>query len=235
MRSTFLFLVSLPLAAQQLQLAPPTPSVKARGEATERAEPNHAEIDIGVVTQAKTAEAASEANARQADAIVKALKAIVASAGNIRTVNYSVNPNYEYPKGGGTPSITGYTVNNTVRVDLDDLKLVQKVIDESSRAGANQINRLDFSLKDEQPVRTKALEKAVRQAKASAEAMVAGLGIKLGKVMEIDQQLQGGGPIPIRAEMMMAKSAAAPRPDTPIAAGEVEIQATVNVTFALIQ
>src|SRR5262245_24028344 len=112
MRSTFLFLLSLPLAAQQLQLAPQTPSAKVRGEATERAEPNHAEIDIGIVTQAKTAEAASEANARQADAIMKALKGIVASAGNIRTVNYSVNPNYEYPKGGGTPSITGYTVNN---------------------------------------------------------------------------------------------------------------------------
>src|SRR5215813_14242791 len=116
MRQFAILFVAFPLVAQQIQLQPPTPSVKVHGEAIERAQPDHARIDIGVVTQDRTAETASAANARQADAIMKALQGIVGSTGSIRTVNYSVSPNYEYPKNGGTPHITGYTVNNSVRI-----------------------------------------------------------------------------------------------------------------------
>ena len=224
-------LAALPLAAQRNPEQKWPPFVRVHGEAVQKVQPDHAQIDIGITTQSKSAEAASDDNGRQAAEVMAQLKA-AAPAGQIRTVNYSVNPNYEYPKNGGTPTITGYTVNNTVRVDLDDLKLVQKVIDASTRSGANQISRLDFSVKDEQPARAKALAEAVTQAKASARAMAEGLQLKLGKVLQLEAS-QPGNVIPMRQEMMA--TARAKTADTPISAGEIEIRVNVDAAFELIQ
>src|SRR5262249_5382669 len=155
-----------------------------------------------------------------------------APSAQIRTVNYSVHPNYEYPKPGGAPSINGYTVNNTVRIDVDDLKLIQKIVDGATSTGANQIDRLDFSLKDEQPVRAKALARAVAQARESAQALAGGLQLRLGKVLQL-QASQPGGVIPIRQEMMMA--ARAKVADTPVSPGEIEVHVTVDAAFELLQ
>ena len=51
--------------AQQDRPRPRVPSITVTGEATISAEPNQAQIDIGVVTQARTAPEASKENAER--------------------------------------------------------------------------------------------------------------------------------------------------------------------------
>ncbi len=67
-----------------------------------------------------------------------------------------MNPNYRYPK-EGAPTISGYTANNTVRLVLNDISLLQKIIDVATKSGANSINRLTFMLRDEQAVRAQSV------------------------------------------------------------------------------
>jgi uncharacterized protein YggE len=234
MRRIFSFLlIAVPLAAQDVREVKGPPSIRVNGEATEKAQPDHAQIDIGVTTQAKTAEAASAENAQKATAVMDQLKSAAPSA-QIKTVNYSVNPNYEYSKTGGTPTITGYTVNNTVRVDLTDLKLVQKVVDTATRSGANQINRLDFDLKNDKEARGKALAAAVSQARGNAQALAEALGVKIGKILEVQQGDAGGVPPP-RPMAMMRGAAAKAADETPVSPGELDIHASVSVIFEIIQ
>ena len=131
--------------------------MRAVGEATISVAPDQARISVGVITQAANAEDAVAQDAKHTAAVLDALKAIVQSKGEVRTTNYSLSPQYKYAQ-GESPTITGYQASHTVEVTLNDVSLVGKVIDGSSKAGANHIDRVEFSLKDDQSVRAQALQ-----------------------------------------------------------------------------
>jgi uncharacterized protein YggE len=222
-----LAVVPLYVAAQP---APKPPSVQARGEAVIHVKPDQARLDIGVVTEAPTAQAAAAQNATQLQATLEKLRAALGTSGEIRTAGYSLTPNYKYPGNGGTPTIIGYTASNTVEATSWDLAGIGKVIDAVSQAGANRIQGIQFSVKDEAPARAQALRQAVETAKGNAQAMAGALGMKLGRVLTLEQ----GAPAVIRPVMraMAANVAAAP---TPIEPGNVEVQASVTLTVELQQ
>lgn len=206
------------------------PYVRVHGEATVSAEPDQAQIDIGVVTQAATPEAASDANTKQANVVIDQLKAAAPNA-TIKTVNFSVNPNYRYPKDGGTPTILGYTANNTVRMELNDVSLVRKVIDAATKSGANNVNRLNFTLKDEKPFRGRALSKAAAQAHASAESLAESLHLKIGRVLQVEE----GQPVIVSPARQIEFAKAESNTETPISPGNIDVHASVNITFELVQ
>jgi len=204
-------------------------SVKATGNGVVQVAPDQAKIDIGVVTQAPTAQAAASQNAVQLQAAMDKLKAAIGPKGEIRTISYAVNPVYQYSKTGGKPTIDGYSANNTVEVTVNDLSIVGKVIDAATSGGANEIQRLQFSLKDEGPARGRALRQAALEARANAEAMAAALGLKLGKVILMEQS----NPSVIRPMMLPMNAARVGSVPTPIEGGSVEVQATVTLTITL--
>ena len=78
--------------------------VRASGEAVVTSKPDRATLDVGVNTQAKTAQAAAGQNAAQLDAVMNQIRQTFGSAAELKTIGYSVNPNYSYPKPGGQPT-----------------------------------------------------------------------------------------------------------------------------------
>ena len=224
MRITTLLVLAAVAHAQSLP-----PYVRVHGESTISVEPDQAQIDIGVITQGATTQAATDANARQATAVIEQLKAAAPSA-TVKTVNFSVNPNYRYPKDGSAPAILGYTANNTVRMELNDVALVRKVIDAATRSGANNVNRLNFTLKDEKPYRARALGEAATQARSSAEALAASLHLRLGRVL----QLEEGQPVIVSPARQVEFARAESNTETPISPGNIDVHASVNITFEIL-
>jgi uncharacterized protein YggE len=217
----------LPVYAWGQQAKPSTPAtVRASGEAVVSVKPDQAKIDIGVVTQAPTAQAAASQNAAQTQAVLEKLRSTVGPKTDIKTISYSVGPNYQYPRDGGKPTIAGYTATNNVEVTTNDLGEVGKLIDTATSGGANQISRLQFGLQDEKPARAQALRAASREARANAEAMASSLGLTLGPVISLEQ----GVPELIRPRMAMAAQVAG---TTPVEPGAIEVHATVTLTMAL--
>ena len=214
----------LPLWSQ-----PAPPSVRATGAGSVFVQPDRVRIDIGVVTQAATAEAAASQNAAKLQGVLDKLRAQLGQKSDIRTISYSLNPAYQYPKTGGKPTIDGYSAVNTVEVTSDDIANVGKVIDAATAGGANEIQRLQFTLKDEKPARAEALRQAAMEARGNAQAMAAALGLKLGKVLLLEQS---GAQIPRPMMAMQARVASAP---TPIEAEPIEVRASVTLTIALEQ
>jgi len=154
------------------------PSVTASGEAVITAEPDLAEIDIGVVTQARNAPDAAKENAEKVARVMAEVKKLLGKGDEVKTASYSLNPNYRYPQ-GGKPEITGYTATNILRIKTGNLAAVGKLIDVSMQSGANAINRLAFTLKDEHAVQLQALRLAAQKAKSKAEEMAGALGLKI--------------------------------------------------------
>jgi len=203
-------------------------SVKATGDAVIYVKPDQARIDLGVVTQAATAQAAAAQNAAQSQAVLDKLRAALGSKADIKTVGYSLNPNFKYPRDGGQPTIDGYTASNTVQLTSEDLDGLGKLIDAAAQGGANHVQRLQFTLKNEAAARGKALRQAATEARGNAEAMAQALGLKLGRVIEVDQ----GSPEVIRPVVrQMAAMAAAP--STPIESGQIEVHASVTLIIAV--
>ncbi len=221
-------LLPIPMYIGAQPLAPRVPSVQATGEAIVQAKPDEARLNVAVVTQAATAQAAAAQNATQIQATLEKLRAAVGSGGEVHTAFYSLNPNYQYPRDGGKPNINGYTASNSVEVTVRDLASLGKVIDAASQAGANNIQGPQLSVKNEGPVRAQALRQAVQDARANAEAMAAAMGMKLGKVIKLEQ-----GTREVIRPLMRQAGAMAAQQATPIETGNVEVRATVTLIVEL--
>jgi uncharacterized protein YggE len=200
--------------------------VRAFGQSTVSVKPDLARVEFSVVTQASTAQDASSQNAMRTSNVLSQLQTLLGPNADIQTVGYSMSPNYNYPQGGGTPTLVGYTVSNTVRVTSTDLTITGKIIDTGVQAGANQVSGLQFGLKDDQPVRAQALRLATTQAKAHADAMAAGAGLHSGGFRSIEEG--------IAVQTTNAPVAAGGATTTPIITGLVDISATVTIEVDLV-
>ena len=180
------------------------------------------------MNQAATAEQAASDNATRAAAVFDKLRALLGANADIRTVNYSLNPNYTYPRDGGTPTLAGFTATNSIEATVTDLTMIGRVIDTAIAAGATRIDGIRLMLKDEEPSRNQALRQAGLKAKARAEAIAAGLGAKLGALLSA-QESASVVPVPIIA------GGAAQTVTTPIQPGTLEIRGDVTVQYELLQ
>jgi hypothetical protein len=231
MNRVFLVAMLSPLltAAQSPVMPMLSHTVRAVGTATITAKPDQARISIGAMTQAATAEDAVEQDAAKTQSVLVSLKALIGSNGTIQTTNYSVAPQYKYEQ-GQAPTITGYEANHTVEVTLNEITLVGKVIDAASKAGANGINRIEFTVKDDSGLREEALSKAAAAARKNAEAIAKSLGLGITGIAAAETNEAN----PIRpimapmAKMMMAAPAA-----TPVESGTIEVQASVTIYLSV--
>ena len=230
MRLSQRFLLLLFLAVACLANAQQTPSepqrfIRATGNASVAVKPDQVEISIGVVSEADTAKAAAAANAAETTKVLEQLKKAAGPSAEIRTLNYNVYPRYRHDEQGREPQIVGYTVSNMLHVKLKEIEKASELIDAATQTGANQIHGIQFTLGDEQAARNQALQKATKEALASAAAIATAVGAKLGKVRSVEEQ--GSGPIQPLRMMAMAEAKGA---STPVEPGTIEITASVIVT-----
>jgi uncharacterized protein YggE len=209
------------------------PYVQATGEATVSAKPDQAVIEIGVVTQGATAVAAAAQNATQTDAVLVDLRKLLGGSNLFKTSSYSVRANYQNPKPGAAAVIAGYIATNLVEVTLDDLARVSKVIDSATQSGANNIQHLQYQVRNPGALRAQALREAAEQAKASADAIAAGLRLKVLRVLSAEEVMPEDGLV------MYKKAPAVPGqgsvPATPLEIGTIDVTARVILRIEIEQ
>jgi len=229
LRRQGLLLLSVPLALFSQQPTQPPHTVRASAESVVTTKPDRANIAVSVYSQAANPEAASQQNAAATTEVLGAVKRVIGSNGQIKTSGFFASPQMQYPKGGGTPKITGYAVNNRISITVDDLALVSKTIDAAIGAGASRVEGVNFDLKDDQEVRGRALSEASRKAYAGAEAIAKALNLNVVGVLQAQTGTEAPPPAP--RLFSAAQSVTVGQEATPIEPGEIEIRATVTVTL----
>ena len=179
------------------QKSSPLTRVTVAGETTMKAEPDAAVVFLSVITQGQQALSAQQENARKSDAVIQALKAKAGTDAEIKTSDYSLQPQFDY-RDNKLPKIIGYDARNSVMVTMGDLTKVGAVIDAASRAGANSVGGVSFILRDNSPVRGQALAEASRQALKKAQSIAQSMG---GQVVRVVEE-QEAGTTPTPAEPM---------------------------------
>ncbi|MCA1593794.1 MAG: SIMPL domain-containing protein [Acidobacteria bacterium] len=203
--------------------------VSVTGDAVVQSQPDTAIIMLAVVTQNASASEAQAENASKSDAVVRAVKAAAGANAEVKTGGYSLQPQYVY-KEGTAPTITSYIVRNSVIVALSELGRVGGVIDAASRAGANSVDNLAFTLRRDQQARTQALSAATREAVAKARTIAEALGGRVVRVVEVQEAGAFRPPIPrAEREQLSFARAGAGAPSTPIEVGSLEVRAQVQL------
>jgi uncharacterized protein YggE len=227
--AVFLAIVPGVVAAQSASTAPALPVVVTQGEAVIKRAPDQAFVLIGAQARApKSADAQKQAADAMAS-LLAALKRIGLGNDAIKTTNYSLQPEMEYT--GGTARQKGYIASNQVEVRVDALDKISDVLDAAGSSGATSISGLRFDVKDRAALEHQALQEAVRDAMARAQAMAAGAGRSLGAILRIEEAQTGGGPP--RPLMMDAGGARMAIQQTPITPGDTEIRAQVSLSVEI--
>ena len=207
-------------------------TIRVEGQGEVKVSPDEAFIDLAVETQAASAQAASEANAKKMDKVLAALVQAGVARKDLETRNYSVAMEYAPPtRVDESPKPRGYQVNNTVQVHVRDLTRVGPLLDTALKAGANRVDSVRFGLSKPETGRDGALRDAVERARQSAQVLAAALGVKLGPVLDASTITEPVRPMPLaRFAMASAESADV---TTPIQAQEQTVQATVTLIYAI--
>ena len=195
------------------------------------AQPNVARITIGVeVTDASLTNAQAEAS-RRMDAVINRLKADGILESDIRTVSYNISPLYDQRDQSQT-ILRGYQIQNLVEIKSTSVSGLGPLLDDAVAAGASRIYGIRFEADNMEALKTQARDQAMQNARAKAEQLARGGGVTLGRPVRIDES-DTGGVTPVRAAAPAA-ALAAPAPQTPIQPGELQVQTTVHVVWAIL-
>jgi uncharacterized protein YggE len=205
------------------------PGITVSGQGDMKIAPDQATVTFGIQTQGKTAQEAMDAASQKMQAVVDKLKGLKIPENVIQTRNVSVSPQYaQRPPDNTAPQIVGYQANNTVDVRIDDITRTGEIVDAAVTAGANQVQGIRFSLKDDSAIRGQAVEAAVKSARTDADALAKALGVQLKGVQTVSID---SAPNTTTVDRSVAASpsalAAAVQP------GELTYSVRVSVTYAI--
>lgn len=192
--------------------------------------PDTAEINLGIQINKPTVEGAQKEANQKTKQIMSELKKIGIEEKDIKTVNYSVYPDYDYRVG---QKITGYNVNITLRVKIKDFQKINQAIDAGTSQGANQIGALSFTIDEEklEDLKTEARNQAIEKAKKKAREIAKASGIKIGRLVNVSESDSNSFPVPLTARAVGVGGVLEEKADTQIQPGESEVAVFVTLSY----
>jgi len=191
-----------------------TKTISVTGNGSIETVPDRATFSFTVTTNADTAKAALAKNGATADAVAAALQ-----GAKIQTSDVMLQPRMN---DDGT-AVLGYTASTTVTAE-SELAKAGPLVDAAVDAGATGVSGPSWSRSDSDALYRQALQSAVADAKAKAQALADAGGLTLGSVTSMTE---GGGVV-----QPLQYAAAATDGVAKLEPGTQTVDASVTVTFA---
>lgn len=208
-------------------------SLKVTGTGTVYMMADRASASLGVTM---TGEDLGELQ-QQVNETVSAICAALQEAGldekDISTNYIYISPRYDYS--GEMERMVGYSINNSLTISTERIDSIGTFIDAAFSAGANTFDSIEFTVKDDTAARKQALELAVKDAMDKAEVIAGAAGRELGGIVEISEGAQQDYYYNSSyGSARYAESASGAKDvGTTVRAAQVNVTATVGVTYAL--
>lgn len=208
---------------------PAVRSMTVTGTGDVTLKPDIAYINIGVHTEKPTAAEAVAQNTADSQAVIDALKAAGVADDDLRTTNFSIYQNNQTGP-DGTATVVNYAVDNTVYVTVRDLTKLGTLLDASVKAGANNVNSIQFDLADKTKAMSDARAAAVKAARAQADELASAAGVTLGAIQTITYFDNTPGPVFYgKGGGGLAAADAA----VPVNPGTMQISVSVTLTYEI--
>jgi uncharacterized protein len=221
--------VAAPLAAQQ-EPNPSLSTIITTGEATIHRVPDQAFVTVSVETRARLPKDAQKQNADAMTAVQQKLTEAGIQREAIRTTGYSIQQEFDFSNGRRVPR--DYFARNGIEVRLDAVDRAGEILDLVVQAGATSVVGVRFDIKDRTMLERDVLMHAVEDARARADALAAGAGRTVDRVIRIDDTRQPRI-VPPQPMVMRAAAAADNAATTPVEPGLIEIHGQVTLTVTI--
>jgi uncharacterized protein YggE len=226
--------------ARQVANMPVSITVDGKGEIFAR--PDIATFNFTVMTKEADAATAQNKAAERMNAIVAYLGEMGVEEKDIKTTGYYLNPRYEYADmrcnewgcpPSGEPKLVGYEVSQSVDVKVRKTDDAGTLIAGVGNLGATNVGGLNFTIDDEDSLKSKAREAAIADARAEAESLAEKLGVR---IVRMTGYWEDQGYYPMYGyggdmAMDMAKNESMVAPQIPM--GENTIMSTVHITYEI--
>jgi uncharacterized protein len=220
--------------AGQSGSAPVKKTIEIQANAKVEVAAEVATVKIGYLNHAPTKDAVYAENTRVAQKIVQALLDGHVPASAIETQAIALSREEQNP---GTPAtkILQFSASQEwqVHVTASD---AQKVVDMAIAAGANEVDGVDWDVKDPQTLEAQAYGAAIERAKKIAEQTASQSGVKLGEILSVSNSVNrfALGTTTETAQAIMV-SASRPVATVPLTLypPKIERQESVTVIYAI--
>lgn len=223
-----------------------TITVSSTGDA--ESEPDLAVLNLGVEASADTAQAVRTDLSRRAEAVRSALLEYGLDEDDITTEHFNIHERIDRRKmerEGAKPDSPEaieeyryYQGTHAFRVEVSDIDAVGEVIDTAVGAGANQVDRVTFTLSEERraSLRQEALKEAIENARSEAETIASEVGASIVEATVVDAS--DARLSPVYREVAYAGDAGgmpteAPTPTTRVEPGDVTVTANVRIRYTM--
>jgi uncharacterized protein YggE len=212
--------VALPASAADVRYI----TVSATGTTT--VVPDAVKINATVSVLGSTSKSALSIANTTSSAVRSVLTANKVATKDIATQSVTVYPEYSYPT-SGTPTLSGYRATQSFDITIRSAPTAGAVVDAIVEAGGDyvQINGVSPFILDNNKATEKARAFAVSKAKAKASSYAKLLGVKLGRVVYLDET---SAPSQFPVYTSSAKSDSA---ETTIDLGEQKVSVSVIVRW----
>lgn len=207
-------------------------TVTVTGTGQVSALPDQATVQMSIVSRAKELDAAQSAAAKVTAAVLSLTDRLDIEQNKVDTTGATVRPDYRWNRETEEQELRGYIAERQMRVKVDDLDILGKLVEGAVAAGVNQVSppQLDSSRRD--ALHREALALAAKDARANAEVLAKTLGAKLGDPISIvDASSAPQPPVPYAR---MATAAMESDSAATYSAGDLTFSATVSVVFDLL-
>jgi uncharacterized protein len=228
----FLGFVASTTAAQTTETMPTLVMV---GEAEQTGTPDVALLTVGVTQDRDTAGQALRATTQATRRVLEVVRNYGLEPRDIQTSGLSVQPRYGRPlqRSGSDDRVVvvGYSAWNQLSLRVRDIERIGELLDNVVAAGSNEIRGLSFDVADRVKLLNESRIRAVDDAKRKAMLYAEAAGIRLGGIINLQEDSTGQQPRPTVARSGALESAG-PAP-VPVEAGEVVIRARVRITWRI--
>jgi len=225
------FLVTIPISAQlatqpQLKVDSSNRTLTVTATDSVSVEPDLAILHIGFDTQPEDAKSAYADGARASNAIIAAIK----QAGIPET---AIRSEFQYLDRDYTNKQHKFVLRQQWTVKVAPERAAE-ILDVAVTAGATSSGQIDWAVKDEKALEAQALDKTAARARANAEVLAKGMGVRLGALIYVSNQMSSSVmPRPMPMMAMRSANAEAPPPPLSIEPHQVTREATVYAVFAI--
>lgn len=166
----------------QLSVSPTNRTLTVTASDSVSVEPDVAILHIGFETQPASAKEAYASGAQNSNAIIGALKQAGVAETAIHSESQFLQRDYSVPKSHKFVLTQQWTVKTTP-------KRAAELLDVAVTAGANSSGQIEWTVNDERALEDQALDKAAARARADAAELAKGMGVRLGVLIYVSNNV----------------------------------------------
>ncbi len=205
-------------------------TINVNGTGVASIRPDVVEVQLGVEAIGADAEQVINQSTSRMEAVLAAIEDLGIADEDVQTINYNMWVEQSYDDNGRPTDKLRYHVNHQVNVRLSDVAKTGELLEKALKAGANTVGGIQFNVANPETLQSQAREAALQDARAKAEELASGLGVRLGNVRFVTEYSSNYVPAP-----RMAMEEGLGGGSVPVASGSFDVTVEVQVTFDIVQ